>query len=80
MTFFGLKEGIWRTGRHTPTKNSQEYPPPGCSLRRTLEKEKLGLGIPHRPTLNGRTVVELDKRVNCNFRVSFFFFFFFLPS
>ena len=30
ITFFGLKSGqAWRTGGHTPTKNSQEYPPPG---------------------------------------------------
>ena len=29
ITFFGLKSGqAWRTGGHTPTKNSQEYPPP----------------------------------------------------
>ena len=27
--FFGLKRvRIWRTGRHTPTANFQEYPPP----------------------------------------------------
>ena len=51
-------------------------PPPVCSLRRTLEKEKVGLGIPHRSTLNSRTAVELDKRVNFNFRVCFSF----LPS
>ena len=24
--------GIWRTGRHTPTKNSHESPPPGPIL------------------------------------------------
>ena len=24
---------IWRTGRHTPTKNSEEYPPPGVRSR-----------------------------------------------
>ena len=31
MTFLGLKyigSGFWRTWRHAPTKNSQEYPPP----------------------------------------------------
>ena len=30
MTFFGLKWSvrIWRTRRHVPTKNSQEFPPP----------------------------------------------------
>ena len=30
MTFFGLKwpVRIWRTRRHTPNKNSQEFPPP----------------------------------------------------
>ena len=30
MTFYGLKWSvrIWRTRRHTPTKNSQEFPPP----------------------------------------------------
>ena len=50
-------------------------PPPGFVVCGVLEKEKLGLGIPHRPTLNSRTVVELDKRVNFNFRVFFSFFF-----
>ena len=48
-------------------------PPPGFVVCGVLEKEKLGLGIPHRPTLNSRTVVELDKRVNFNFHVFFFF-------
>ena len=33
MTLFGLKYGQdWRTGRHTPTENSQEYPPPRALL------------------------------------------------
>ena len=34
ITVFGLKSGarIWRTGRHTLTKNSQEYPPPPENL------------------------------------------------
>ena len=29
---------IWRTGRHTPTKNSQEYPP---SENRQLPKLRM---------------------------------------
>ena len=29
MAFFGLKLGPWRRGRHTPTKDFNEYPPPG---------------------------------------------------
>ena len=58
----------------------QEFPgvaPPGFVVCGVLEKEKLGLGIPHRPTLNSRTVVELDKRVNFNFRGFFLFVCFF---
>ena len=35
MTLFGLKwpVRIWRTRRHTPNKNSQEFPPPSGAGR-----------------------------------------------
>ena len=36
--------GIWRTGRHTPTKNSQKYPPPGRFRRFSV----FGCHITHR--------------------------------
>ena len=48
---------IWRTGRFTPTKNSQEYPPP----RRQMQK--WGLGLLH---LNGaKNVLEIFNSKWC---------------